>query len=508
MTPIDFFWAAVRSTPEADAVMEVAANGRILHRMRYAALAQSVNAAACAFQAQSGRRRPRVVLASRNSTAMLVCILATYQCRGVLIPLHVKTPEPELRQQIATAQPDLLVLDDPVDGLACGQTVPVIRIGHTADGAPRFAPSLVPGQVPILQEACGEDLIAMKFTGGSSGHPKAVLQSVRCLNTMVMSLLHVYAFDAQERFLINPPMTHGAGTFVVPVLAAGGCLVILDGARADALLDAMSAHAISATWMPPTLLYQVLDQQERQPRPLPYLRNLLYGGAGATLERLRQARTLLGPVVGVTYGLTEAPVILAGMPGKDSAIDANLGSVGRAGPLTRLAAMRHDGTLCTAHELGEIVARGDLLMHGYLDRPEETAAALAGGWLHTGDLGYLDARGHLFIKGRLKDVIISGGFNVYPADVENALAQHEDVAESVVFGIPDAHWGERVEAAVELKPGRRATAQALRDHVYAQLGAVRTPKAIHLVDTLSRNALGKVQKRQLRDAFIRKFGQP
>jgi len=108
----------------------------------------------------------------------------------------------------------------------------------------------------------------------------------------------------------------------------------------------------------------------------------------------------------------------------------------------------------------------------------------------------------------LKDVIISGGFNVYPADVENALARHKDVAESVVFGIPDAHWGERVEAAVELKPGRRATAQALRDHVHAQLGAVRTPKAIHLVDTLSRNALGKVQKRQLRDAFIRKFGQP
>jgi acyl-CoA synthetase (AMP-forming)/AMP-acid ligase II len=152
-------------------------------------------------------------------------------------------------------------------------------------------------------------------------------------------------------------------------------------------------------------------------------------------------------VVGVTYGLTEAPVIIAGMPGQASAVDANLGSAGCAGPLTRLAVMGQGGQLCASREMGEIVARGDLLMTGYLDMPAETAAVMADGWLRTGDVGYLDERGYLFIKGRSKDVVITGGFNVYPSDVEDALAQHGDVAESVVFGIPDAHWGERVEAA-------------------------------------------------------------
>ena len=508
MTPIDFFHAAVLRCPEAQAALELSADGQIVARATFGERARQVNAAAVAFQRLTGCARPRVVLACHNSLAMLVSILAIYQCRGVLIPLTPNNPEAELRQQIAVARPDLIVLDESAQALAASQSVPVVFIGkNRSEASFDFHAQLAPAMdhLPEVQEADGADIIAMKFTGGSSGRPKAVLQSVRCLNTMIVSLQQVYELSAAERFLLNPPMTHGAGTFVLPVLAAGGCLLIMDGAKAGQLLDALALHAASGTWVPPTLLYQMLDEQASRPRALSRLKNLLYGGAGATIERLQQARALLGPVVGVTYGLTEAPVIIAGMPGRDSAQDENLGSAGRAGPLTRLAIMGQNGGLCAAHELGEVVARGDLLMSGYLDMPDETSQVLSGGWLRTGDIGYLDARGYLFIKGRSKDVIISGGFNVYPSDVEDALARHADVAESVVFGIPDAHWGERVEAVVELKEGRISTEQALRNHVRTALGPVRTPKAIHIVDQLPRNAIGKVQKRQLRDEFVEKF---
>jgi acyl-CoA synthetase (AMP-forming)/AMP-acid ligase II len=444
-----------------------------------------------------------VALASHNSLAMLVSILATYHCRGVLVPLTPMNPEAELRQQIGAARPDLLVLGAGRAHLAEGLDLPVIQLGTSPEETAAFAACRE--RQADVEEARGEDTMAIKFTGGSSGRPKAVLQAVRCLNTMVCSLMQVYGFTPADRFVLSPPMTHGAGTFVLPVLACGGCLIIMDGAKADQLLDAMSQHEATGSWVPPTLLYQLLDLQADRPRTLPRLRNLLYGGAGATMERLRQARSLLGPVVGVTYGLTEAPVIIAGMPGHASADDTRLGSAGCAGPLTRLAIMAPDGRMCPPFESGEIVARGDLLMSGYMDMPEETRAVLSDGWLRTGDVGYLDDKGYLFIKGRSRDVVISGGFNVYPADVEDALSQHEDIAESVVFGVPDPHWGERVEAAVELRRGRQISAEALRSHVREKLGAVRTPKAIHIVDQLPRNALGKVQKRQLREDFIQKF---
>jgi acyl-CoA synthetase (AMP-forming)/AMP-acid ligase II len=252
--------------------------------------------------------------------------------------------------------------------------------------------------------------------------------------------------------------------------------------------------------VPPTLLQRLVQAQRAAPRSLPALRNLLYGGAPCPAPLLSQAIAAFGPVLGVTYGLTEAPVIIAGMDGATGSQPENHGSAGRVGLLTRVAVVGEDGRpTASPNTLGEIVASGDLLMSGYLNMPEQTAAVLKDGWFHTGDIGLIDERGFLFIKGRSKDVIISGGFNVYPSDIENAYAQHPDIAECVVFGIADDYWGERVEMAVVPVRPDSVSAQALIDYGKQQLGSVRTPKIIHIVQSFPKNTLGKLDKRRIID---------
>lgn len=520
MRPIDLFHRAARATPDAMAV--VGSPGWLAPQgdMTYSTLLHHVQALAYAFQQVSGKRRPVVALLTENSVDMLVATLAVYACQGVLVPLTSKYPAAEIAKQVATANPDILVAGSALSGVVAQLPASFARIWLGPSGTVPVAVAANAGQdqtlVDLLAQYAGKaplpsayqasDIAAIKFTGGSSGVPKAVLQSGRCLVMMACSLQQVFQLGPDDRFVLAPPMTHGAGTFVLPLLAAGGSLIIADGPKAEALLDLMRDQRATGTWIPPTLLYRMIDAQAWQPRALPALRHLLYGGAAMAPDRLTQALDLFGPVVGVCYGLTEAPVILCGMDGREGAQAGVMGSVGRAAPLTRLGIMGPDGLLLPDGQVGEVVARGDLLMSGYLNMPDATAETLKDGWLHTGDLGYLNDAGYLFLKGRIKDVIISGGFNVYPSDVEAALSEHPDVAESCVFGLPDPMWGERVEAAVELRPGASADEPVLRQYLKERLGAVRTPKRIHLHAQLPRSALGKIQKRELRESLMTAAG--
>ncbi|WP_042794081.1 class I adenylate-forming enzyme family protein [Achromobacter insolitus] len=496
MQPIDFFLRAAMRHPDRTATLDAATG----HTHTYEELRGQTLALAAALQCLSGKPRPVVATLAGNSHAMLLGILATYACAGVLVPLTPTVVEQDIARQLATAAPDLVLHDAAYEELLVSYRGP--RICHD-EGHDLHIDALLreyAGQSPSRPNPDLGDTAAIKFTGGSSGAPKAVLQSLRCINAMVASLAMAYGFDSEERFLLAPPMTHGAGTFVLPVLHAGGCLVIAGKATAEQLHAWMDAHEVTSTWVPPTLLQRLVQAQGAAPRTLAALRNLLYGGAPCPTSLLSQAIAAFGPVLGVTYGLTEAPVIIAGMDGVTGSQAENHGSAGRIGPLTRVAVVGADGRpTANPHTLGEIIASGDLLMSGYLNMPEQTAAVLKDGWFHTGDLGYLDERGFLFIKGRSKDIIISGGFNVYPSDVENAYAQHPGVAESVVFGVADDYWGERVEmAVVPVRPGS-ISVEALIDYGKQQLGSVRTPKIIHIVQSFPKNTLGKIDKRRIID---------
>jgi acyl-CoA synthetase (AMP-forming)/AMP-acid ligase II len=213
-------------------------------------------------------------------------------------------------------------------------------------------------------------------------------------------------------------------------------------------------------------------------------------------EKVIEAQQVFGHVE-TGYGQTEAPAIISYLSAEEALDVRNLGSVGRAALLTDIAIMDPEGRMLAPRQHGEVVVRGDLVMSGYWKQPEKTAESFTNGWLRTGDGGYLDERGYLYLKGRVRDVIITGGFNVYPADVENVLGKHPAVYDCAVIGVEDVKWGEAVHAAVQRRAGDTATEEDLIAWVRQQLDPVKTPKAIHFFDALPRTANGKVAAREV-----------
>jgi len=318
----------------------------------------------------------------------------------------------------------------------------------------------------------------------------------------IANQIHAWGFDEHERYVVAAPITHGTSTYILPILAQGGCHVLLRGSGAEAVRAAFRDQGGTVCFMPPTLVYMLMALPGASRADFPRLRRLIYGGAPMPAEKIREVRAFFGPVLGTTYGQTEAPQILTVLLPGDFEDERNLAAVGRTTWFSDVAIMAPDGRLLPAGEVGEVVARGDLLMTGYWRLPDKTAETLVDGWLHTGDRGLIDGRGYLYLKDRLKDMVITGGFNVYPVDVENALGQHPAVHECAVFGIPDDKWGETVQAAVQLRPGRQATEAELIAFVRERLGPVQTPKRIHFHASLPRSPVGKVLKSAVRDLAL------
>lgn len=491
MQPIDFFKHAARFYPDRQAVYDTETQTSLT----YEQLNAQVDALAAFIQAQNPSGRAKISILADNSLEMLLVILATYASNGIIIPLTPTDVESTLKYQLDSVAPDYIFYAEKYSHLIEFYQGDRLQIELLKQGV------LNNNQIksaPTRPAANLSDTAAIKFTGGSTGLPKAVIQSHRCISTMVMSLCDVYEFDEQEKFLICAPLTHGAGTFVLPVLNKGGQLVITNRRPANELLDLIHTLEITSLWLPPTLLLSLTHEQERKGYPLPKLKNILYGGGPCTPNLQKRVLELFGPKLGVTYGLTEAPVIISGMPGKDSQDSRNFNSAGRIGPMSRVAVCLGEGNISEkANQVGEIVVCGDLLMDGYLNMEEETQKAIKSGWLYTGDIGYIDERGYLFIKGRSKDIIISGGFNIYPIEIEELYSKHEKVLDCFVYGHEDEYWGERVEIAIVLdktEKGPDQIKEQLIEYGRKHLGSIKTPKKMHFVNKLAKNELGKFDK--------------
>lgn len=504
MFPIDFFWRAAQRWPDRIAID--APDGAI----SYEALATQVAALAAALIAIDPAPQSRVGICASNSAEHIAALLAVLASGKIWVPLNPKSTRPEIRRIIDATDPSILVMD--TDCTALLEGAPGARIYCGPQGRPAAGETQAPTIAELGAQHAdaprpsfalpSEATQAIKFTGGTTGTPKGVMQTYRAWMANISNQIHAWGFDEHERYIVAAPITHGTSTYILPILAQGGCHVVLAGAGAEAVRTAFKERGGTVCFMPPTLVYMLMALPGVSRADFPRLRRLIYGGAPMPPEKIREVRDFFGPVLGTTYGQTEAPQILTVMRPEDFEDARNWAAVGRTTWFSDVAIMAPDGRLLPSGEVGEVVARGDLLMSGYWRLPEKTAETLVDGWLHTGDRGLIDARGYLYLKDRLKDMVITGGFNVYPVDVENALGQHPSVHECAVFGIPDDKWGEAVQAAVQLRPGLQATEAELITFVRERLGPVQTPKHIHFYESLPRSPVGKVLKTVVRERAI------
>lgn len=349
-----------------------------------------------------------------------------------------------------------------------------------------------------------DDTVMIVGTGGTTGRPKGVMLTGRNLETMSGIVLMSYPLAPRPVYLALAPLTHAAGVLCFPVLAMGGEIVILTAPDLGEFLAAIARHRVTHTFLPPTLIYMLLAHHDLPETDLNSLQCFWYGAAPMSATRLAEAIVRIGPVMAQLFGQTEAPMMISTMAPADhfeadgTIAVRRLSSAGRPAPLVTVAIMDEQGGLLPAGERGEIVIRSSLVMTGYYKNPDATADVGRFGWHHTGDIGYLDAENFLYVVDRAKDMIITGGFNVYSAEVEQALMQHPAVVDCAVIGLPDDKWGERVTAVLQVQPGASVTPDEVRAFVKSRLGSVKAPKQVEVWFDLPRSKVGKVLKNEIK----------
>ena len=354
-----------------------------------------------------------------------------------------------------------------------------------------------------------DDECALMCTGGTTGKPKGVMTTHRALQTMVANYLSVLNYPADQKpvNLAAAPLTHTAGVFSLMATLRGGKVVILPKPDPALLLDAIEKHRVTEFFLPPTVIYVLLDLPGIAERDFSSLRYFLYGAAPMSPEKLRRALKTFGPVMIQAFGQTEAGASISCLRPEehfvngDIAPEKRLSSCGRPFPFLRVTIRDDENKEVPDGRVGEICVIGDNVMKGYYQDPARTTETVINGWLHTGDVGYLDPEGFLHITDRKKDMIITGGFNVYSSEVEGVINSLSAVQDCAVIGVPDDKWGEAVKAVVELSPGKKVSEDEIIALCKSRLGSVKTPKSVDFTIRLPRSANGKVQKRDLRDKY-------
>lgn len=445
----------------------------------------------------------RVAIVSENDPDLVPLLFGLWGAGLAAVPVNAKLHPREVAAIVADsgavavmASPALATalagadLDEPLP--------PLWTIGSEAYGA------LFAGAPAGRAATVDPDAVAWLFyTSGTTGRSKGAMLSHR--NLLAMATAHLADLDDPDEgtcLVHAAPMSHGSGLYMLPYMARGAAQVVPASSGFDAgeFLDLCDGHRGCAAFLAPTMVQRIRREAETRGRAPRHLRSVTYGGGPMYVEELKKAQAVFGPVFSQLYGQGEAPMTITGMSRRDhaDAPDAVLGSVGWVRSGVEMRVVGEDGLPLPADGIGEVVCRGDVVMLGYWRNPEATAGALRDGWLYTGDVGSLDATGCLTLRDRSKDVVISGGTNIYPREVEEVLLTHPAVDEVCVIGTPDPDWGEVVVAFVVPAPGAAPSPAELDAHCLTQLARFKRPKAYRFVPDLPKSSYGKVLKRELR----------
>ncbi len=443
----------------------------------------------------------KVGILSSNDAVAFACVFGIARRGAVWCPINPRNEAAETRALLELFDCECLIYHAAYAPVAD-------RLGVRVKVCLAELDDWLDGDLPTATGELVDDLAMLVGTGGTTGLPKGVMLTSRNLETMTALTLMGYPFSGRPAYLALAPLTHAAGVLCFPVMAQGGRIVVMPRPDVGEFIALIERERITHTFLPPTLIYMLLGHEAIGTTDLSSLQCFWYGAAPMSTARLEEALRVIGPMAQL-FGQSEAPMMVSMLP-PDAHYEADgstvatrrLASAGRPAPLVTVAIMDPDtGRLLETGERGEIVVRGSLVMAGYYKDPEATAAASKHGWHHTGDVGYLDEDGYLFIVDRLKDVIITGGFNVYSAEVEQALMRHPAVRDCAVVGLPDDKWGERVTAVIEARA--EVGPDELVAFAKARIGSVKAPKQVELWQELPRSRLGKVLKADVRTRLLR-----
>ncbi len=458
----------------------------------------------------------RVAIVAPNSATYIEMSHAIFVGGFVRVTPSSKLHPEEVRQIVDDCEPRVVVVSaewaDRLQGIraALSGVERLVVLDGGRDGAIDYEELLAQGTPePPAATPRASDPCALLYTSGTTGRPKgAMLTHANWAAMMRNSMVELPTIEPEDVVLHVAPLSHLSG-YVEPTYSArGACHLAHESFEPRAVLEAIERDRVTVLPLVPTMLNMMLPDAEATARDFSSLRTILYGGSGIAPERLGRAVRIFGDVFVQFFGLSETPMPLSALSQRDHQFDPSqppperLASAGRVNPFVELRICNDNRIELPRGEVGEIVVRGDTVMAGYWKKPKETAEMIdSDGWAATGDLGRFDDDGYLYIVDRKRDMIVTGGYNVYPAEVENAIAALTEVQEVAVVGVPDNRWGEAVKAVVVLRPGASLTENDIVEACAQRLATYKKPRSVDFVDELPKTGSGKLIRRKVRERF-------